>query len=267
MNAYYVGMDAGSTYMKAALLQDGRVADVQLRPTRINSEKTAGELLDALCTGQGIARADIARVTATGYGRRSIGLADATLSEISAHALGVRLTAPESVHPRLLIDIGGQDSKIISLAPDGSVVNFTMNDKCAAGTGKFLEVVATLLETSVEEIPALVQRSTAPCQINSTCAVFAQTEVISLLAQKKDRSDILAGMHIAMASRIAKMARKYKSAGDVLMAGGGANNEALRMELEDELLCDVHAARYPQFNGAIGAALAGCVGLNQGASA
>lgn len=267
MKPYYVGMDAGSTYMKAALLQGGRVVSVQLHSTGIDSEKTAGELLDALCLEEGITRADITCITATGYGRRSIGLADATLSEISAHALGVQLTAPEQIHPRLLIDIGGQDSKIISLAPDGSVVNFTMNDKCAAGTGKFLEVVAALLETSVEEIPALVQKSTSPCQINSTCAVFAQTEVISLLAQKKDRSDILAGMHIAMAGRIAKMARKYKSAGDVLMTGGGANNEALRMALEDALLCDVHAAQYPQFNGAIGAALAGCSNLSQEASA
>lgn len=125
MKRYYVGMDVGSTYIKAALLQNDQVMDVQLRPTGIDPEKT----------------------------------------------------------------------------------------------------VAELLETSVEEIPSLVQRSTAPCQINSTCAVFTQTKVISLLAQKKDRSDILAGMHIAMANRIAKMARKYKSAGDVLMTGGGANME------------------------------------------
>lgn len=267
MKRYYVGMDVGSTYIKAALLQNDQMMDVQLRPTGIDSEKTVAELLNTICEKQGITRADIMRVTATGYGRRSISLADATLSEISAHALGIRLTAPEQTCPRLLIDIGGQDSKVISLGADGTVLNFTMNDKCAAGTGKFLEVVAELLETSVEEIPSLVQRSTAPCQINSTCAVFAQTEVISLLAQKKDRSDILAGMHIAMASRIAKMARKYKSAGDVLMTGGGANNEALRMALEDELLCDVHTARYPQFNGAIGAALAGCIDLNREISA
>lgn len=258
MSGYYLGLDAGSTYLKAALIRDGHVVDVQVLPTGIDSEKTAGVLLEKIFSEQGITRSDISVITATGYGRRSIGLADATISEISAHALGVRLTAPAGVCPRMLIDIGGQDSKIISPDANGSVLNFTMNDKCAAGTGKFLEVVAELLETTIEEIPVLVSQSTAPCQINSTCAVFAQTEVISLLAQKKSRNDILAGMHRSMANRIAKMARKYKSGGDVLMTGGGANNEALRMALEDELMCDIHAANYPQYNGAVGAALTGC---------
>ena len=112
MKRYYVGMDVGSTYIKAALLQNDQVMDVQLRPTGIDSEKTVAELLNTICEKQGITRADIMRVTATGYGRRSISLADATLSEISAHALGIRLTAPEQTCPRLLIDIGGQDSKI-----------------------------------------------------------------------------------------------------------------------------------------------------------
>lgn len=259
MSGYYLGLDVGSTYLKAALIREKRVVDVQILPTGIDSEKTAGILLDKIFSEQKIARSDISVITATGYGRRSIGLADATISEISAHASGIQLTAPEGVHPRLLIDIGGQDSKIISLDANGSVLNFTMNDKCAAGTGKFLEVVADLLETTIEEVPALVSQSTMPCQINSTCAVFAQTEVISLLAQKKSRNDILAGMHKAMAGRIAKMARKYKSGGDVIMTGGGANNEALRMALEDELMCDVHRADYPQYNGAVGAALTGAL--------
>lgn len=253
----FLGMDAGSTYMKAALIRDDQVLGVSLLPTGIDSEKTAMQLLDTICRERGISRREISWIAATGYSRRSIGLADSTISEISAHAIGVRLTAPAHIKPRLLIDIGGQDSKIISLDAEGNVVNFTMNDKCAAGTGKFLEVIAELLETSIQDVPRLVQESTAPCQVNSTCAVFAQTEVISLLAQKMNRNDILAGIHISMASRVAKMARKYRSAGDILMTGGGANNEALRLALEDELMCDIYAANYPQFNGAIGAALAG----------
>lgn len=257
MGKYYLGLDAGSTYLKAALIKDHCILSTELLPTGIDCEKTAAELLDKICTKAGIMSNDIAVITATGYSRRSIGLADATISEISAHACGAQLTAPENVHPRLIIDIGGQDSKIISLDPDGHVVNFTMNDKCAAGTGKFLEVVADLLETTIEQVSSLVKESTEPCQINSTCAVFAQTEVISLLAQKKSRNDILAGMHLSMANRIAKMARKYKTEGDVLMTGGGANNDALRIALEDELMCDVHSANCPQFNGAVGAALIG----------
>lgn len=257
MDKLYLGLDAGSTYVKAALIQGEQVLNVQNRPTGIDCEKTAQELVGQICCEQGIARQDITSVTATGYSRRAIRLADSTISEISAHVAGLWMTAPEDTVPRLLIDIGGQDSKIISLDGHGNILNFTMNDKCAAGTGKFLEVVAQLLETSMEEIPYLAAQSKEPCQINSTCAVFAQTEVISLLAQKKDRNDILAGMHQAMANRIAKMARKYKTDGDVVMTGGVAKNEALRLALEDELMCDIFAAEYPQYNGAIGAALIG----------
>lgn len=257
MDRYFLGLDAGSTYLKAALIQGDNIIDAEVLPTGIDSEKTAESLIKILCERAKVKREDILAVTATGYGRRSLGLADSTISEITAHAWGVKLTSPDDIVPRLIIDIGGQDSKIISLDVNGQIVNFTMNDKCAAGTGKFLEVVAELLETSIDEIASLASESRSPCQINSTCAVFAQTEVISLLAQKKSRNDILAGMHISMANRIGKLARKYKSAGDILMTGGGAKNDALRGALEDELMCDVHEANYPQFNGAIGAALIG----------
>lgn len=257
MSDYYVGIDAGSTYMKAALISEVGVIKTCILPTGIDCEVTAAKLLQQICEEAAIKQEEIAVVTATGYSRRSINLADGTISEITAHANGVRLTAPDGIKPRLIIDIGGQDSKIISLGADGQIVNFTMNDKCAAGTGKFLEVVASLLETTTDQISPLAKESKEPCQINSTCAVFAQTEVISLLAQKKKRCDILAGMLIAMASRIAKMARKYKADGAVLMTGGGANNDALRLALEDELMCDIFKANYAQFNGAIGAALIG----------
>lgn len=132
-----------------------------------------------------ISEEDIAFITATGYSRRMLDLANDTISEITAHAYGVRLTAPKGIKPSLIIDIGGQDSKIICLDENLQVINFTMNDKCAAGTGKFIEVIAQLLETTIDKVAALSIMSTAPCQINSTCVVFAQTEVISLMAQKK----------------------------------------------------------------------------------
>lgn len=266
MDTYYLGLDAGSTYMKAALISEQGVVSTKLLPTGIDCEKTAAKLLDEIKEDADIAGEDIKTVTATGYSRRSIGMADSTISEITAHAWGINLTAPEGVNPRLLIDIGGQDSKIISLGQGGQIVNFTMNDKCAAGTGKFLEVVAELLETTIDQIPELAKTSKNPCQINSTCAVFAQTEVISLLAQKQKREDILAGMHFAMANRITKMARKYKSDGDVLMTGGGAKNDALRIALEDELMCDIYEANFPQYNGAIGAALIGEANDNKASS-
>ncbi len=254
-NKYYLGFDGGSTYIKAALIKGDEVVAVKVLPTGIDNDATAEKLLQGLVEEAGITPEDISYMTATGYSRRTISLANDTISEITAHAYGTRLTAPEGVSPAMIIDIGGQDSKIIALDDNGGVKNFTMNDKCAAGTGKFIEVIAEVLETTIDKVAEISAESTAPCQINSTCVVFAQTEIISLVAQKKARADILCGMHISMANRIAKLARKYAGSGDVLMTGGGAINEGLRMAIEDALMCDVYPAVHPQFNGAIGAAI------------
>ena len=130
-----------------------------------------------------------------------------------------------------------------------------MNDKCAAGTGKFMEVIAQILETTIDQIGPMSLESTAPCDINSMCVVFAQSEVISLVARKFDRKDILSGMHISMAKRIAKMTRKADISGAIVMTGGGALNVGLQKAFEDELMSDIYVAKYPQFNGSVGAAL------------
>ncbi len=255
MSDYYLGFDGGSTYIKAALICDNKVVAVKVMPTGIDNDATAEKMLEFLINEAKITREDVKFITATGYSRRSISLANDTISEITAHATGTKLTAPEGLNPALIIDIGGQDSKIIALDGKGGVKNFIMNDKCAAGTGKFIEVIAGVLETTIDKVAAHSAESKTPCQINSTCVVFAQTEIISLIAQKKSRADILCGMHISMATRIAKLARKYKGDGKILMTGGGALNDGLRLAIEDALMCDVHPAIHPQFNGAIGAAL------------
>ena len=130
-----------------------------------------------------------------------------------------------------------------------------MNDKCAAGTGKFMEVTAQILETTIDKVGPISLESKEPCDINSMCVVFAQSELISLIARKYDRKDILAGMHMSMARRIVKMIRKSELGGDVLMTGGGALNIGLHKAFEDELMKDVYVAKYPQFNGSIGAAI------------
>ena len=130
-----------------------------------------------------------------------------------------------------------------------------MNDKCAAGTGKFMEVIAQILETTIDQVGPLSLESKAPCDINSTCVVFAQSEVVSLVARKYDRRDILAGMHLSMAKRIIKMMKKAEKGGDILMTGGGALNIGVHKAFEEEMMRDVYVARHPQFNGAIGAAL------------
>ncbi len=261
---YYVGFDAGSTYVKSALIKNNEVVATGVMATGIDNVKTSELLLESLIEQASITREDIAYINATGYSRRSLDLADDTISEITAHAYGIRLTAPkEASNIGLIIDIGGQDSKIICLDENYQVKNFTMNDKCAAGTGKFIEVIAQILETTIDKVGELSLCSTAPCPINSLCVVFAQTEVVSLVAQKKDRNDILAGMHISMAKRVSKMARKYKTKGSIVMTGGGALNEGLRVSFEDELMTDVYRACHPQFNGAIGAAIIGQLQYNK----
>lgn len=252
---YTIGLDGGSTYIKAALLKGHEVVDTQVRSTGISNNETASALVEEMITKAGIHREDVAYIMATGYSRKVIDIADDDISEITAHAYGVRITAPEGYCPGMIVDIGGQDSKIIYLDANYNVKNFAMNDKCAAGTGKFLEVVAQTLETTIDQVGPLSLESKAPCDINSTCVVFAQSEIISLVARKFDRRDILAGMHLSMAKRIIKMMKKSERTGDILMTGGGALNVGIHKMFEQELMKDVYVANYPQFNGAIGAAL------------
>jgi predicted CoA-substrate-specific enzyme activase len=160
--------------------------------TGIDNNGAAKDLLRRLAQERGVDR--IAYTMATGYSRKILETADDDVSEITAHAYGVRITAPKGYRPGIIVDIGGQDSKVIYLDSQYHVKNFTMNDKCAAGTGKFMEVIAQILETTIDRVGPLSLESHAPCDINSTCVVFAQSEVISLVARRFDRRDILAGM-------------------------------------------------------------------------
>lgn len=252
---YYAGIDGGSTYVKAALIDDNGVVGTMITNTGIDNSGSAERLIKDLAKSAGIEREDIKYIMATGYSRKVIDIADDDVSEITAHAKGVKLTAPENFRPGMIIDIGGQDSKIIYLDKNWGVKNFSMNDKCAAGTGKFMEVTAQILETTIDKVGPISLESKEPCDINSMCVVFAQSELISLIARKYDRKDILAGMHMSMARRIVKMIRKSELGGDVLMTGGGALNIGLHKAFEDELMKDVYVAKYPQFNGSIGAAI------------
>ena len=258
MNKYYIGLDGGSTYLKAAIIdRDRNVVDTMVRNTGIDNSSTAHQLVKLLCEKNHIGREDVGYIMATGYSRKILDVADDDISEITAHAYGVRITAPKEWVPGMIIDVGGQDSKIIYLDQNYTVKNFSMNDKCAAGTGKFMEVIAQILETTIDKVGPLSLESKSPCDINSTCVVFAQSEVISLIARKFDRRDILAGMHLSMAKRIVKMMKKSEKGGDILMSGGGALNIGLHKAFEEELLQNVYVATHPQFNGAIGAALIG----------
>lgn len=253
---YVAGIDAGSTYVKVAVLtKSGDLAGFQHWPTGIDAAGTSRAMLETIMADLGRPTGAIQSIMATGYSRRIIDVAHDTVTEIRAHAAGALLTAPPGTSIRTVIDIGGQDSKVIVLGEDGETLNFVMNDKCAAGTGRFLESLARVLELSVGDLGPLSLESTAPATINSTCVVFAESEVISLVARKTPARDIVAGIHEALAKRIGGMARKARFESGVLLTGGGGLNPGIVQALEDELMVDIHLPRHPQLNGAIGAAL------------
>jgi predicted CoA-substrate-specific enzyme activase len=258
MDAYYVGIDAGSTYIKVVLLdENSALVGQDLKPTGIDANGTSKRMITAVADGNRIDPDQIKHVMATGYSRRMIQEADNTVTEIKAHAAGARWCGFRGNGIRTIIDIGGQDSKVIVLDQHGEIVNFAMNDKCAAGTGRFLESLARVLELEIDELGPISLKSELPLTINSTCVVFAESEVISLVARNKRREDIVAGIHRSLAKRISAMSRKAGATAEIWLTGGGGRNKGIAEALEEELLMDIHVSDHPQLNGAIGAALLG----------
>ncbi len=258
MQTFYAGIDAGSTYVKAALVDENQaLVAFDQKPTGIDADGTSQKMIASMAEANGIQAEQIRKTIATGYSRRNIGMAQDTVTEIKAHARGAAWAAPDGIDIRAVIDIGGQDSKVIVLDDDNEIANFAMNDKCAAGTGRFLESLARVLELDIADLGPLSLQSTLPLTINSTCVVFAESEVVSLIARKKKREDIAAGIHHSLAKRIAAMARKAGAKPEILLTGGGGRNAGIADALEEALLEDIHVPEYPQLNGAVGAALIG----------
>ena len=249
----FAGIDAGSRALKIVLFDAERDDPVAARVVDqgVKQEELASELLDAIVVDHGLSREDIGRVTATGYGRHNIGFADKAVTEISCHARGARRLVPDA---RTVVDIGGQDSKLIRLDENGGVQDFSMNDRCAAGTGCFLEVVARRLGLSIEELGHIAAKSVAPATISSTCVVFADTEIVGLLAAGTPPQDIVAGVQAAICSRIAAMAGRAPE-GPVAFTGGVALIPGMTQALQAALGVPVTVAPTPQLAGALGAAL------------
>jgi (R)-2-hydroxyacyl-CoA dehydratese activating ATPase len=245
------GIDAGSATAKAVILVDGKIGGSRIVAAAFDFDKAAGEAYAGALAAAGIARDDVVNVMATGYGRRSISFATKAVSEITAQAEGVCYLCPEA---RGIIDIGGQDSKVI-LVEGGRVADFQMNDKCAAGTGRFLEHTARALEVSVVDLGRLALTSHKPAGISSMCTVFAESEVISLRAQGVPKEDIAAGLVESIAKRVAAMARPMGLKEHVALVGGVAKNPAIRAALERELGCTLYVPPEPQITAALGAAL------------
>lgn len=261
---YTLGIDVGSTASKCVVLKNGRelVAKslVAYGAGTSGPERAIREVLES----SGKSREDLAFTLATGYGRNSLeGLADQQMSELSCHAKGAYFLFP-GVHT--VIDIGGQDVKVMEVE-NGIMTNFVMNDKCAAGTGRFLDVMARVLEVRVEDLAKLGSESTKRLDISSTCTVFAESEVISQLARAADRRDIIAGIHRSVAGRTAGIARRISIRDDVVMTGGVARNSGVVQALEEELGHTIHVSPLTQYVGALGAALFAARKAQRGAAA
>jgi predicted CoA-substrate-specific enzyme activase len=247
------GIDAGSRSIKVVLFdtERGQILASGLTDQGVEQERLAAELFEKLLRGAGLERSRISGVVATGYGRNAIRFADSTLTEITCHARGVHRLAPEA---RTIIEIGGQDSKVISLEEGGRVRDFAMNDRCAAGTGRFLEMVAARLEMNWEGLAELGRQSRKPALISNVCVVFAETEIIGLLAEGKPLPDVVAGVQNAIATRVSALAGRFVSP-PVYFTGGVALLAGMARALEEVLGCPIQVAPRPQYTGALGAAL------------
>ena len=250
---YFAGIDVGSLTTDVVILDTrGEVAGYSIVETGANSTEASEEALDKALAEAGIDRGDLIRIVATGYGRISVPLADKTVTEISCHALG----AQHLFHDiGTVIDIGGQDSKVIRVGESGKVVDFTMNDKCAAGTGRFLEVMAAKLRVPLNEMGRLSLHSNGEVSISSVCTVFAESEVVSLVAKNYPREDILRGIHRAIVNRVWSMVTAVGVTGVVTMTGGVAKNTGVVALMEERLAKPIHIHSEPQIIGALGAAL------------
>jgi predicted CoA-substrate-specific enzyme activase len=253
MSTYVMGVDLGSTTAKTAIL-DGSGAPVATAIVQMGAVSRAGvrASMDQALATAGIEAGDIARTVSTGYGRRLVEVADNSFTEITCHARGAAALWP-GVH--LVIDIGGQDSKVIAVDDNGFVDRFAMNDRCASGTGRFFEVLSRALEIDIEDIGAVALQGSGELEVSSMCATFAETEVISLLAQGCEKADIAASVHRAVAARTLGLLAQVGKRTPVVMTGGVAKNPAAVRFLSEALDLEVHVLRDPQISGAYGAAL------------
>lgn len=252
---YFGGCDAGSTYTKCVIIdENGKILAAVTKRSRINPVLSAKDALDeAVSQVDGLNSAEeLTYLIGTGYGRNKVPFADENISEISCHAMGVHVTDPSV---KAIIDIGGQDVKGIAIDTDGTVFNFAMNDKCAAGTGRFFESMARAFEMSLDEFSNLSLTAKNVIPITAQCAVFAESEVISLVGEGKPMEEIAAGIQLSVAKRCFVMAKKAGATDSVTLTGGCAKNEGLKKAIEKVLKINVvDLPTDPQLMGALGAA-------------
>ena len=246
------GVDIGAGTAKAVIFGERQVLSYFVLPTGHDPVDAARKATEQALKKAGVLFSDIDRVVSTGYSRNIVPFASKAMTEIICHARGANFLIPQT---RTVIDIGCQDSKAIRLDEQGMVTNFLMNDKCAAGTGRFIEVMAQALGLRIEEVGPVALTSKDYCEISSTCTVFAETEVISHRAQGRTKEDLMAGVLKSIAKRISIMASGIGLVKEVVFTGGVAKNIGVKRALEEEFGVDILVPREPQIVGALGAAL------------
>jgi predicted CoA-substrate-specific enzyme activase len=249
-----VGIDVGSITAKAVMIQDGNVISQELILTGYNARGAGETVLQNVIKNVSLEFSSVDKIIATGYGRNSVAGTHKTVTEITCHAMGAHFLDPSI---RSVIDIGGQDSKAIAITNTGGVMDFAMNDKCAAGTGRFLEVMARALEVDLSNFGDFSLNADHPSKISSLCTVFAESEVISLIAKGERRHNIIAGIHESIAARVVAMASRLGLKPPIMMTGGVAKNIGVVKALERKMGQKMIVSPKAQIIGAIGAALIG----------
>jgi predicted CoA-substrate-specific enzyme activase len=255
---FSIGIDIGSVCTKGAVY-DGVNLFTDVIPTGWNLRESGDIILRRLMNISSIKTDDSRFITATGYGRDSIAFADKKITEITCHARGAHFFNPQT---RTVIDVGGQDSKAIAVGEKGQVIEFIMNDRCAAGTGRFLQVMSHVLGSEVDELEELA-RGSEPAEINSMCAVFAESEVISLLARGISKESIAAGILESISGKIIHLTGRVRIADHVIFTGGVSQNSVIRKSLGSRIGLEITTHPRAQFAGAVGAAIIGFESINK----
>lgn len=253
MTDYFAGIDIGSTMTKAVILDRGIIASL-IGPSGPEQRRLANRVMEEALKKASLSFSNIIYIVATGYGRINVPFADRQFTEITCHARGIVHLFPEA---RTIIDIGGQDVKGIKIDASGKIVDFVMNDKCAAGSGRFIEVIADTLEVPLDQVGERSLQSHNPAKISNICTIWAQQEVASSLAKGVPIADLLAGIHQSLADRIVRMVNRLKVEDSVVVTGGGAKNKGLMKALSEQLGRLVLVPENPLITGALGAALIG----------
>jgi predicted CoA-substrate-specific enzyme activase len=249
---YFAGVDIGSTMTKVVLTDKaGNLLSFIKGPTGAEHRQLANEVMRQALEQANLQIDDICYIVATGYGRLNVPFADRQITELSCHARGVSSLFPNA---RTAIDIGGQDAKCMRIH-NGRLVSFVMNDKCAAGTGRFLEVTAATLAIKLEDMGDISSRATKRIAISNLCTIFAQQEVVSLLSRGEKLENIMAGLHDALASRVAALARRLGIEPDLVLTGGVAKNIGMVEAMKQNLGCELFVPEEPLLTGALGAAI------------